>query len=268
VLRVTFLDVGQGDGAVIETPSGRVIVIDGGGAPGTDEREGRDPGSRIVVPFLRARGISSVDLLVLTHPDDDHVQGLVSVVQRLRVMAALDSGFPSDPETPCTRLRSLLSARRIPVSRAQRNDKIDIGEGAHLEILHPGKNYLKNTHSDTNNNALVLRLIYKNTKILFTADLEDQGEKELLSSGQNISADVLKIGHHGSRGSSSEKFLRQVSPKIGVISCGRENRFGHPHKETLRRLEGIRLYRTDIQGAITLESDGQSVTMTPFLKRF
>jgi competence protein ComEC len=262
---VTFLDVGQGDGAVIETPSGRVVVIDGGGAPGTDEREGRDPGSRIVVPFLRARGVSTVDLLVLTHPDDDHVQGLVSVVQRLHVMAALDSGFPSDPETPCTRLRTALAARRVPVSRAQRGEKIDIGGDVYLEILHPSENYLKNTHSDTNNNAIVLRLIYKNTKILFTADLEDEGEKELLSSGQDISADVLKVGHHGSRGSSSEKFLRRVSPKIGVISCGRENRFGHPHKETLTRLQGIKIYRTDTQGAITLESDGQSVTVTPFL---
>ncbi len=262
---MTFLDVGQGDSAVIETPSGRVVVIDGGGAPGTDEREGRDPGSRIVVPFLRARGISTVDLLVLTHPDDDHVQGLLAVVQRLRVMSALDSGFVSEDGAPCTRLRSALLARQIPVAQARRGEKIDLGSGIYLEILHPDNNYLKNTHSDTNNNAIVLRLVYKNTRILFTADLEDQGERDLLNSHQNLSADVLKVGHHGSRGSTSENFLRRVSPKIGVISCGRENRFGHPHKETLDRLQGIQLFRTDTQGAVTLESDGQNVTAQGFL---
>lgn len=264
-LRVTFLDVGQGDSAVIETPSGRVVVIDGGGIPTTDEREGGDPGSRILVPFLRSRGISAVDLLVATHPDDDHIQGLVAAVTRLRVRAALDSGLPAGPG-PCTRLRAAWRARGVRVHLARRAQSFELGGGARLEVLHPAEPLLTGTRSDDNNNAIVVRLVFGKVRVLFTADAEDEAEKSLLGSGLDLHADVLKVGHHGSRGSTSAAFLKAVSPTAAVVSCGRNNRFGHPHKETLQRLEGVPLFRTDQQGAILLETDGERITMTPTLK--
>lgn len=265
LLRVTFLDVGQGDSAVIETPSGRVVVIDGGGIPAVDEREGGDPGSRILVPFLRSRGISAVDLLVATHPDDDHVQGLVAAVTRLSVRAALDGGLPSGPG-PCARLRGALNARGVRVHTARRGQHFDLGGGARLEVLHPTAPFLTGTHSDDNNNAIVLRLIYGKTRVLFTADAEQEAEESLLRSGLDLQAEVLKVGHHGSRGSTSAAFLKAVQPTVAILSCGRNNRFGHPHKETLQRLEGVRLFRTDQQGAIVLETDGERIRITPTLK--
>lgn len=243
---------------MIESPSGRVVVVDGGGIPRTDERDGSDPGSRVVVPFLRSRGISSVDLLVATHPDDDHVQGLVTVTERLGVRAALDSGLPAQAG-PCARLRAAWKARGVRVHTARRGQSFDLGAGVVLEVLHPVDPLLKGTHSDDNNNAIVLCLRYGHVRVLLTADAEQEAEASLLRSGQDLHADVLKVGHHGSRGSTSEAFLRAVHPSLALISCGRNNRFGHPHKETLARLRGVRLLRTDQQGAITVESDGQQV---------
>jgi competence protein ComEC len=265
-LRVTFLDVGQGEATVIEGPTGTVTVIDGGGVPGTDERLGGDPGSRVVVPFLRARGISTVDWIVPTHPDDDHVQGLLAVVTRLRVRAALDGGFP-DGDGPCRRLRAHLARQRIPVTRARRGQRLALGGGAALEILHPRDPFLTGTHSDPNANSIVARLTYGRITLLLTGDAEESAEADLLAAGVPLKADVLKLGHHGSRGSTSAAFLKAVAPSVAVVSCGRNNAFGHPHRQTLERLAAQRvpLWRTDRQGAITIESDGARLWITSVL---
>ena len=264
-LRVTFLDVGQGDSAVLETPSGKVVVIDGGGVPGSAPDTGADPGTRIVVPFLRSRGISTVDLLIATHPDDDHVQGLLAVTERLAIRTVLDSGLPTPPGTPMAQLRAAWRARGITVHTARRGQRFDLGRGAALEILHPAPDLLTGTRSDDNNNAIVTRLVYGKARVLFTADAEQEAEASLLASGQDLSADVLKVGHHGARTSSGEAFLEAVGAGIAVLSCGRANRFGHPHKETLKRLESqkIQAFRTDTQGAIQLETDGKTLTLKP-----
>jgi competence protein ComEC len=259
-LRVTFLDVGQGDSIVIESPEGKVVVIDGGGVPGTDEREGGDPGNRIVVPFLRARGISAVDLLVPTHPDEDHVQGLIAVVDKITVRSVLECGqkIPEIERGAYGRLFGKIQAKRLPTFRARRGEKIALDTQTSLEILHPSSVPLSGTRSDDNNNGIVLRLVHKNIKILLTADVEAEAEAELLASGQEIDAQVIKVGHHGSRFSSTSAFLSRVKPQFAVLSCGRKNRFGHPHKEVLARLaaQNTAIYRTDQQGAITVESNG------------
>lgn len=267
-LRVTFLDVGQGDSAVIEAPSGRVVLIDGGGAPGSDSQTGTDPGSRIVVPFLRSRGISTVDLLVATHPDDDHVQGLLAVTERLVVRAALDSGLPAPSESPMGRLRALWKARGVTVHRARRGQRFDLGENTVLEILHPEPPWLTGTRSDDNNNAILMRLVHKKVRVLFAADAEREAEQNLLEARQELAAQVLKVGHHGGRTSTGERFLRAVGPQAAILSCGRENRFGHPHKETLQRLlaRNVTIFRTDQQGALALESDGELFSVHPLVR--
>ncbi|WP_309708354.1 ComEC/Rec2 family competence protein [Armatimonas sp.] len=266
-LRVTFLDVGQGDSAVIETPSGKVVVIDGGGVPRDPSapETGADPGTRIVVPFLRSRGISTIDLLIATHPDDDHVQGLLAVTERLTVRTVLDSGLPATPNSPMSQLRAAWKARDITVHTARRGQSFDLGKGVRLEILHPAEPLLSGTRSDDNNNSIVARLVYGKARILFTADAEQEAEESLLKSGLDLSADVLKVGHHGSRGSTSERFLRTVEPKTAILSCGRNNRFGHPHTETLARLKTchVQPFRTDQQGAILFETDGTQLSFMP-----
>jgi len=267
LLRVTFLDVGQGDGCVIESPTGKIVVVDGGGHPDTDERGGNDPGARVIVPFLRSRGVSAVDLIIATHPHDDHVQGLIAVTERLRVRQALDGGFPGGPGSPIyRRWRDALRRRGVPLVVPRRGQVITLGGGARLEILGPPPRVLGG-HSPENNHSVVLRLVYGRARLLFTGDAESEAETDLLASGTDISADLLKIGHHGSRWSSTDAFLDRVTPTLAVISCGRRNGFNHPHPETLERLShrGVRVFRTDRQGAITVESDGRRLRVTPTL---
>jgi competence protein ComEC len=268
---VTFLDVGQGDAAVIESPTGKVIVVDGGGIPGLDPRFGDDPGSRVVVPFLRSRGISVVDLLVPTHPDDDHVQGLIAVVNQLTVHAALDGNLStvhSADSGSYALLRERLRARRVTVQTARRGQRIDIGGGAVLEILHPTGKPLGG-RSATNNDSIVLRLVYGKARVLLTGDAEEEAENDLLASGRDLAADVLKAGHHGSKWSTTDRFLDAVRPSVVVISAGRANRFGHPNREVLSRLErrGIRILRTDRDGAITVQTDGKRIQIIPAIRQ-
>lgn len=264
MLRVTFLDVGQGDAAVIQTPDGRVALIDGGGYPGTDERDGDDPGNRIVVPFLRSQGIQAVDLIVPTHPDDDHVQGLVAVTQQMPVRAAWISGFDGK-SAAYGRLLDEIKTRKIPVQIVRRGQRFSLGK-ATLEILHPAENPIEGTRSPTNDNSIVLRLIYGKTRILFTGDAEEAAEKTLFQSGADLRTDVLKVGHHGSRWSTSDPFLAAVRPKAAVISSGSHNVYGHPSKEVLTRLkrQKIRTFRTDTHGATTVETEGKTVRIRPF----
>ena len=259
-LRVTFLDVGQGDSAVIEGPTGKVAIIDGGGRPGTDERLGADPGSRIVVPFLRSRGISTVDLLVATHPDDDHIQGLNAVAERLDVRAALDCGYPA-PSAPYARLLANLRRHHIPIYAARRGQRIDMGGGAYFEVLNPGPVALVGAHSDTNDNGIVLRLVWGRARFLFAADAEADAEAQMLQACPDLSADVLKAGHHGSRWSTGSEFLARVRPSVAVLSCGKNNTYGHPHAEVLERLTGARVhvYRTDRDGALVATTDGTRI---------
>lgn len=249
---------------MIESPAGRVAVVDGGGRPDTDERDGDDPGARVVVPFLRQRGISVVDLLVPTHPDDDHAQGLIAVAERLRVRAALDGGWGGGGAV-YARLRRRLQSRGVPVLRARRGQVLDLGGGARLEVLHPASHSL----GSANENSVVLRLVYGRARLLLTGDAGAEAEADLLASGQELSADLLKIGHHGSRGASTEAFLRRVAPALAVISCGRNNAFGHPHPDTLRRLirRGVRVFRTDRDGALVVETDGRRLRVTPTTRR-
>lgn len=241
------------------------MVIDGGGKPGTDERMGDDPGTRVVAPFLRSRGYSAVDWIVATHPDEDHAQGLIAVVRQFGVRTALTNGFPGESAS-YRRLLEGLRAREVPVRAARRGERIDLGGGAYVEVLHPTEKPLTGTRSDTNANSIVLRLVYNRARILFTGDAEEGAEADILRSGQDLTSDVLKVGHHGSRWSTTEPFLARVAPTAAIISVGAKNNFGHPNREVLERLnrQGVRIFRTDQQGAITLETDGQKIRITGF----
>ncbi len=253
-VRVTILDVGQGDAAVVETPR-EVWLIDGGGRLTWDEeawRQRRDPfdvGKDVVYPYLQHRGIRQIDGMVLTHGDADHVQGLKAVAERLPVRMVLVNGGPSTPVQ--AEVLEVLRNKGVPVYRAVSGLSWHAGDGIEWEVLHPPAT--ERVEND-NYHSVVLRLSAYGRQVLFTGDLDVEGERQLLSQGTIRPVDVLKVAHHGSDTSTTREWLAALQPKLAVISVGEGNRYGHPSAEVLQRLEeaGIPVLRTDWDGAVVL----------------
>jgi len=264
-LRMTVLDVGQGDSIVIETPTGRVLVIDGGGhSDSLPGESASDVGEKIVVPFLRHEGINRVDIMLLTHPHGDHVGGLPAVLRSEHVGTVLDGTCLEYPTPAYEDFLHLIKERHIPYRHAVRGMRIDFGDGVTGEILNPppdGLPYGVATDDATMNNySAVLRLTYGKTHFLLDGDAETEAEANMLAAypASELQADVLKVGHHGSRNASSDPWLDTVEPRYGIISCGLRNAFGHPHEDALQRLaaHNVQVFRTDHDGAVTVTSDG------------
>ena len=245
-LHVYFLDVGQGDAILVQTPDGRQVLIDGGPNPTTLLNE-----LSAVMPFWDR----SLDLVMLTHPDGDHLTGLLAVLDRYKVGRVLHTSL-TDATPLAASWRDRLAKSRIPRTIAQRGMRIQVGDVA-LTVLHPGSKPLTGAASD-NNNAIVLRVDYGPTSLLLTGDAESEAEADMLKAELPLQADLLKIGHHGSNGSTSTPFLMAVTPRMAVIQVGAENSFGHPAPEVLKRLMDARaeILRTDRNGRIEAVSDG------------
>jgi competence protein ComEC len=251
-LAVSFIDVGHGDAILVELPGRETMLVDGGG-----QRDGSfDIGERVVSPFLWSRGIRRVDTLVLTHPHPDHGGGLQAVARNFRV----GEFWEGESQAPST-LKELIGLQEdVSRSRLARGESFKRA-GVGIEVLHPDPTDT-NSAPEANRESLVLRLVYGDTGFLLTGDILAGSEREILEKGGEIGACVLKSPHHGSRYSSSRAFLEAVSPQIVVISCGRK-RQGLPSHEVLRRYlkMGALVYRTDIHGAITVTSDGTTVSV-------
>ena len=249
-LRVDFLDVGQGDATLVTSPAGKTVLIDGGLAEAGDT----------VVAFLDARVIAMLDLVFLTHRHADHLGGLPAVVDKHGTRMFLDAPYPHEIQE-YQRLLVLLDRKHVPVRQAERRRSIDLGEGARLTLLGPPEPPITNTRSDVNANSVVSRIDFGKVGILFAADAEAQTERWLLDSQANLRAAVLKVAHHGSRYSSTPKFLEAVQPLVAVVSVGAGNEYHHPDAQTLGRLArmGARVFRTDIDGPIAIESDGGKI---------
>lgn len=249
-LHVYFLDVGQGDAILIRAPDGRQILVDGGPSPTALLNELGD-----VLPFWD----HSLDLVVLTHPDGDHITGLIPLLDRYRVGQVLD--VPQSEKAPeAAPWRERLAALGIPRTLAQRGMRLPVGDLG-ITILNPGPTPLTGTASDDNNNAIVLRLDYGGTSFILTGDAESDAEAAMIGAGLPLRADLLKVGHHGSNGASSAAFLAAVAPRLAVIPVGADNKFGHPHPAVLERLKGIRVFRTDQNGRIEVVSDSQQLSV-------
>jgi competence protein ComEC len=258
-LTLTMIDVGQGDALLVRGPSGQTMLVDGGG-----EVEGRptgyDVGARRLVPALRRLGVRRVDLVMLSHPHEDHVGGLVAVLQNFSVGLVLDSGVPH-PGPSYVELLRLIEAGRVPYRLARRGMQADLGDGLALTILHPREPLTQGTSSDANLNSIVARLTFGRVTVLLTGDVEGAAETQLLDPGDDVRSLILKVAHHGSRTSTTPAFLEAVRPAIALISVGAMNPFGHPDADVIERLEdaGAAVYRTDIHGAVTVITDGVRV---------
>jgi len=253
-LEVTFFDVGQGDSIFIETPSGHQILIDGGPTSVVLEKLGKE------MPFWDR----TIDLVVLTHPEHDHYGGLLEVLKRYKVENVLWTGIIRDT-AEYREWQKLIKEEGADVFIAQAGQNIELARNdiANLEVLYPFESLEGQEMKDSNNTSVITKLVYGESSFLFTGDIYQSVERELLNLvKQRLESDVLKVGHHGSKTSSAEEFIEKVAPEIAVIQAGRDNSYGHPHEITLATLEkyGINILRTDLDGDIKIISDGYAVS--------
>ncbi|MCW3059845.1 MAG: hypothetical protein JWQ02_1666 [Capsulimonas sp.] len=270
-LRVTVIDVGQGDSILVETPTGHAMLIDGGGSNRDDDGDPRHVGLHTVVPYLRYRGIDHLDAIVLTHPHADHVGGLPDILREVRTDAVLDGTTLPFPSPAYAAFLIEVRNRHIPYRRVVRGTHIDFGDGVTADALNPppGQPYGTATDNATMNNySAVFLLTYGKTHILLDGDAQLEAEQNMLVAYPNLQADVLKCGHHGAANATSDAWLEQVHPKYAAISCSKTNSFGHPSPATLARLNahGAQTFVTATDGAVIFVSDGTQVTAKGTIK--
>ncbi len=253
-LTVAVMDVGQGDGIFIESPTGVQVIIDGG----PDDAELRD------LPTLMPLADRSLDAVIETHPDADHIAGFINLLKRYSVGVFVESGIIKDTLTAKT-LEAEIDQKNIPRALVVRGEWIDLGGGARLNILFPDFDVTTLSSDKANEGAVVAQLVYGSTTVLFMADAPKDIEDHLvLLDGATLHSNILKIGHHGSAGSSGEQFIKTVDPAVAIISVGAHNRYGHPTQATLNTLaaQNIKTLRTDQEGTIVFTSDGKEFVRT------
>lgn len=258
-LRIYALDVGQGDGLLVISPQGKSVLIDAGPVEAGDE----------VVEALRNHGIRQIDLMIATHPHADHIGGMKKVFDTFRVKKFLDSGQTYGTATYEKLLREIQD-NKTPYIKAVRGQSIEIEPGVKFDVYGPPKppfseSDIGKDRSVQNANSVVLRLSYGTFAMLFTGDAEFETEDQMMKAGANLQANVLKIGHHGSRHATSGKFLTVVAPQFAIISVGEGNDYGHPAQLTMDRLKkaNIKTLRTDLSGEIEIFSDGKTFDARP-----
>lgn len=242
-LAVHFIDVGQGDAIFIQTESHN-LLIDGGDRGNT------------VPKYLQSRGVNDIHIMIGTHPHADHIGGLINVMQEMEVLEVIDPAVVHTTRT-FEEYLTLIDQQDIRFTEGRAGMVREIGEGKDISILHPEDPH----HMHLNDASIVARVSYGEVSFLFTGDAEEAAEREILDrSKQALRSTILKVGHHGSRTSTTPAFLEAVDPEIAVILCGAGNRYGHPHEETLYHLtsRGIEIYRTDIHGNIVISTDGRN----------
>lgn len=240
-----FIDVGQGDCTLIQV-NNKNLLIDSGTSDSKQK----------LIRYLKKNNITKLDFIVATHPHEDHIGGMANVIKNFEV-----GEFWAPKAVATTQsfndMIDALRAKNLKIKIATPNTSLNLGPSTTCIILSPNKT----TYDNVNNYSSALRITYKNSTYLFTGDIETQAEDEIMANGYDLSAQVLKVAHYGSKTSSSKEFLDKVSPKIAIISCGIDNDYGHPNKETLDRLKKINciVYRTDIDKTIVLVSDGAKI---------
>ncbi|MDD6312509.1 MAG: ComEC/Rec2 family competence protein [Firmicutes bacterium] len=241
---VNFIDVGQGDCELISLADGTDILIDAGNYSNRSE----------ICSFLKTNNVDAIDLLVLTHPHTDHIGSASEIIKNFSVERIVMTDEESNSASYEYLLDSIISYD-IPVDKARPNAEYSFGD-CKLTILAPLAE-----NNDLNECSIVCRLECGEVSFLFTGDAGNDSEQEMLQSGRILTSTVLKVGHHGSSTSSTKDFIAAVQPEFAVISCGSNNSYGHPHDNTLKRLDdvGAKVYRTDINGTVTVSTDGKNI---------
>ena len=252
-LKVYVIDVGQGESILITTEENS-LLIDAGENDKGDE----------VLDFIKQLGLTELDYVLATHPDSDHIGGMDTVLENIDVPGGVFFGEMPDDLIPTTKtyedVLDVIEEKDIPLFTAAAGDTIDLGSGAVLTVLGPVD---PQAADNKNNTSLVTRLDFGESSFLFNGDQEEDMEEMLVQSGADLDCDVMTMGHHGSSTSSSQEYLDAVTPEYASISCGRGNQYGHPHDETIEKLEamGVEYYRTDLDGNITFTSDGETISV-------
>ena len=277
-LRVEFLDVGQGDSALLTTPDGTTILIDGGGQPNFSwanndredgepafERDTRSIGERVVSQYLWSRGLDRVDYLMATHADADHIDGLNDIARNFKVRGAIVARAPAN-DSEFAEFAQTLSTAGVPLEIVGAGDVIQVGNVL-IDVVWPRPIQTADSPS-RNNDSLVLRVRFGEKSFLFTADIEKEAEAALVNTGLGLKTDVVKVPHHGSRTSSTEQFVVAARPTLAVISVGRHSIFGHPHKEVVERwrASGAQVITTGAKGTISLVTDGRTISVNTFVR--
>jgi len=255
-LEVNFFDIGQGDAIFIETPQRHQILIDGGPSSAILEKLGK------VLPFWDR----TIDLIILTHPEADHLSGLNEVLKKYRVQNILWTGIQRETAEYEEWQRLIEEEKtkegaQIKIAKAHQEIKWSRTVLDHLEILFPFENLEGKFFKDSNNTSIVSKLVFGENSFLFTGDIYKEVEKEFIDKELEIDSDILKVAHHGSKTSTSEDFLKVITPEIAVISVGKNNSYNHPHQEVLEVLlkYGIKVFRTDKDGDVKIISDGENL---------
>ena len=247
-LTVYFIDVGQGDCTLIILPDKKNILVDAGSL---------SEGPKIT-EYLKLLGIKQINHLILTHPHDDHIGGIFSIVSEFKINNFYDNGFSNFDSTIYVDYLSLVRGNLTKYNVLQAGESL-IFDSVKIKVLNPRLPLTGNLNED----SIVLKLVFGNLNILLSGDLGDLGEKQLLASGTELRSQILKVGHHGDKTSSSHDFLEKVKPEAAIISVSNINEYGQPHKETLNRLNnaGTIVYRTDKSGNIVLKTDGKTYSI-------
>ncbi|WP_225340467.1 MBL fold metallo-hydrolase [Lysinibacillus capsici] len=244
-MQVHFIDVGQGDSILIESPSGKTMLIDGG-VKGAGQQ---------IVSYLKELGINKLDIVVATHPDADHIGGLISVLDNMTIEQFYDSGKVHTSQT-FEEMLTRIDEKNIPYHVPKIGDDIEFDKDVNVKVLNAN-----DQATDNNDASIVLKMTYGNVSFLLTGDAGVALEKEMLQ--YDVKATVLKAGHHGSNTSSSEEFIQAVKPEVTILSYGEDNKYGHPHAEIVDRLQAIgsKIYATADLGTITVSTDGVNYTV-------
>lgn len=259
-LRVTVIDVGQGDATLVQFPSGRTLLVDGGPKTFT-----YDAGEKIVVPFLK-RTVSKLDVLIVTHPHSDHLGGVESILRSIPVGKVIDAGHRAESAIYRGYLQALKELS-IPHESIRAGSLVGLAEEARIFVLHPTRSFVQTDSlhfsQDFNNGSVVLKVLYGKVKVLLTGDAEEPSEEQMLLLYDGfLESDLIKVGHHGSKTSSEERFVGSVRPQYAAISVGALNKFGHPSMDVVARYQtrGTVVGRTDEKGALMFETDGEIVS--------
>lgn len=244
-MSVTYLNVGQGDSELIQV-NGINMLIDAGTNAGAND----------LVKDLKNRGIKTIDIAIATHPHEDHIGGMDEVLENFDVKSFYAPKVAHTTKTYENMLKAVKN-EGLKIKQIKEGTKIDLGKDTEVQVYSP----VKSQYEELNNYSPVMKISYGQNSFMFTGDAESLVEKEILSENKDLKADVLKLGHHGSHSSTSKEFLKAIDPSIAIVSCAKDNKYGHPHKETMSNLKkaGITVYETFRDGDITISSNGKKL---------